>query len=343
MPRVIAPDVERLRIRIAFPREAYAPLVEPLLAFVACLTAGARTEATGADAVEISFRRSVGLALRAIAIRRERILSLSAPPERFGDLEHRWTYAVLVAALIRHAHTPGSDASVQLFDQIVPELGRRWLYEDPLVSAALSDVLAGRSRAGNPIEAILREAVSVTSPCTFRDIGELGPLSEVTAQPPASTVPALCAPKTSAATASGARARKGSPSDDRSFLFLAWLREGLANRSIAINIWGGLVHRVPEGLLLVWPDLFQSYLEAQGSEPSTVRSLKRLRQSLVDAGWHLQNSGGILVHEYAWHNEGAVIGQVSGVVVTMIEGLIDRSLPINPHLLRIDVSAGPGT
>jgi hypothetical protein len=100
---------------------------------------------------------------------------------------------------------------------------------------------------------------------------------------------------------------------------------------------------VPEGLLLVWPDLFRSYLEAQGSEPATVRALKRLRQSLLDAGWQLQDSGGILVHEYAWRNEGAVIGQMSGVVITMIEGLIDPSQPINPHLVRIDVSAGPGT
>jgi hypothetical protein len=50
-----------------------------------------------------------------------------------------------------------------------------------------------------------------------------------------------------------------------------------------------------------------------------------------------------MVHEYAWRNEGVVIGQVSGVVVTMVEGLIDHSQPINPHLVRIDVSAGPGT
>jgi hypothetical protein len=100
---------------------------------------------------------------------------------------------------------------------------------------------------------------------------------------------------------------------------------------------------VPEGLLLVWPDLSQSYLEAQRSEPVTVRALKRLRKSLLNAGWHVQDSGGALVYEYTWRNEGVVIGQVSGVVITMIEALIDPSQPINPHLVRIDVSAGPGT
>jgi hypothetical protein len=341
VPWDIAPDVALLRIRLAFPWEAYAPLVEPLLAFAECPTACARTEATADVAVDISFRRSVRFSLRAIAIRHDRILPPAAPPERVGDLAHRWTYAVLVAALFRHAHGLGPDTLVQLFDRVVPELGQRWLCEDPVVSAALADVLAGRFRDDNPIEAILRESASGTSPCSLEAIGEVEPLSEVAAEQPAPAVPALLAPELSAATASGARARKDSPSDDRSSLFVAWLREGLANRSIAINIWGGLVHRVPEGLLLVWPDLFQSYLEAQGSDPSTVRALKRLRQSLLNAGWHLHDSGGILVHEYAWRSEGAVIGQVSGVVVTMIEGLIDPSRPINPHLVRIDVSPGP--
>jgi hypothetical protein len=343
VPCDIAPDVALLRIRLAFPREAYAPLVEPLLAFAECPTACARTEATADVSVDISFRRSVGSALRAIAIRREHILPLSAPPERIGDLEHRWTYAVLVAALLRHAYTPGSDASVQLFEQVVPELGRRWLGEDPLVSAALSDVLAGRPRDDNSIEAILRGAASGTSPCIVSAIEEVKPIIDAAAGPQASAVPVLPAPETSAATASGARARKASPSDHRASQFVAWLREELANRSIAINILGGLVHRVPEGLLLVWPDLFKSYLETQGSEPVTVRALKRLRQSLINAGWHLQDSGGVLVHAYAWRNEGAVIGQLSGVVITMVEGLIDPSLPINPHLVRIDVSTGPGT
>jgi hypothetical protein len=343
VPWDIAPDVALLRIRLAFPREAYAPLVGPLLAFGACPTAYVRTDATADVAVDISFRQSVRFSLRAIAIRHDRILPPAAPPERVGDLAHRWTYAVLVAALFRHAHGLGPDTLVQLFDQVVPELGQRWLGEDPVVTAALADVLAGRSRADNPIEAILHEAAAGTSPCSFRAIGEVGPIIKVVAEQPVPAVSALSAAETSPATASGARARKGSPSDDRASQFVAWLRGELANRSIAINTWAGLVHRVPEGLLLVWPDLFQSYLEAQGSQPSTVRALKRLRQSLVDAGWHLQDSGGILAHEYAWHNEGAVIGQVSGVVITLVEGLIDHSLPINPYLVRIDVSAGPGT
>jgi len=339
--RDIDPDIALLWMRLAFPREVFASLVEPLLAFAGCPTACARTEAAADVAVDISFRRSVRLSLRAIAIRHDRILPPAAPPERVGDLAHRWTYAVLVAALVRHADGLGPDALVQLFDRVVPELGRQWLSEDPLVSAALAEVLAGRSRADNPIEAILRELASGTSPDTLRAIGEVGPIIKVAAEPSASAMLALAAPMTSETTASGALARKASSSDDRATLFVAWLRGGLANRSIAINTRGCYVHRLPEGLLLVWPDLFRSYLEAQGSEPATVRALKRLRQSLVDAGWRLQDSGGILVHEYAWRSEGAVIGQVSGVVVTMIEGLIDPSRPINPHLVRIDVSPGP--
>jgi hypothetical protein len=343
MPRDIDPDITLLRMRLAFPREIYAPLVEPLLAFAACLRACAHIEATVDGAVDISYRRSVRLALRAVAVRHERILPPAAPPERVGDLAHRWTYAVLVAALLRHARSPGSNASVQPFNLLVPETGRQWLSEDPLVSEALSDVLTGRFRDDNPIEAILRAAASGTSPGTLWAIGEVGPIIKVVAVQPVPAVSALSAPETSPATASGAPARNASPSDDRASQFVTWLREGLANRSIALNTRGGLVHRVPEGLLLVWPDLFQSHLEAQCSELSTVRELKRLRQSLPAAGWHLEDSGGVLTHEYAWRNEDVVIGQMSGVVITMIEGLIDPALPINPRLARIDVSAGPGT
>jgi hypothetical protein len=343
VPWDIAPDVALLRIRLAFPREAYAPLVEPLLAFAECPTACVRTEATADVAVDISFRQSVRFSLRAIAIRHDRILQPAAPPERVGDLAHRWTYAVLVAALLRHAPAPSSDSFVQLFDLVVPEFGRLWLSEDPLVSAALADVLAGCSDADNPIEAILHDAALGTAPCTFGAVKDVVPIINATVGPQASAVAVLSAPATSAATARSARARKAFPSDDRASQFVAWLREGLAKRSIALNTRGGLVHRAPEGLLLVWPDLFQSHLEAQGSELSTVRELKRLRQSLPAAGWHLEDSGGVLIHEYAWRNEDVVIGQMSGVVITMVEGLIDPSLPINPHLVRIDVSAGPGT
>lgn len=48
-------------------------------------------------------------------------------------------------------------------------------------------------------------------------------------------------------------------SDDPGRQFLAWLKERLSQGQIAINHAGAPIHRLPEGLLLVSPAIFQEY------------------------------------------------------------------------------------
>jgi hypothetical protein len=278
--------------------------------------------------------------LRALAVRHERILPPNTAPETVGDLAHRWTYAILVAGVLCHEHARGRDLPVRMFDFVVPELGRRWLVEDPAVNAALMDVLAGRARVGNPIQGILRDATSGSSPCRLSpgSPGERA-VDPCAGRSQAPTMTASSTDETAEATVGGASFEEPAASDTRASEFIAWLRKGLAKRSIEVNAWAGLVYRVPEGLLLVWPDLFRSFLEAQSAQPVTARALKRLRQSLFEAGWHLQGKGGVVVHDYVWRRDGSVVEQVSGVVVTVAERLMAPLPPVHPELERIIATA----
>ena len=155
---VTADPVALLRARLAFRREVFDVLVEPLISGLAGSVAFDRDGDAAADAQPLG--RSVRLALRALAIRRDRILPPNAPPERVGELAHRWTYAVLLAAMLRKAAAPGSVSPESRYECIVPELGRVWIGQDREASAALAEVLSDRCGQDNPILAILTEALS---------------------------------------------------------------------------------------------------------------------------------------------------------------------------------------
>lgn len=330
-----------LRSLLRLPPEVFAALVEPLIAGLAENQArSARGLVATEGGADDLLTPLLLFTLRALAVRHERILPPNAAPETVGDLAHRWTYAVLVAGVLCREHGRGLDLPARVFDLVVPELGRRWLGEDPAVNAALMAVLAGRARVGNPIQGILRVAASGSSPCRLSPgSSEERAVDPCAARSQAPTMTVSSTAETAAATAGGASFEEPAASDTRASEFIGWLRKGLAKRSIEVNAWAGLVHRVPEGLLLVWPDLFRSFLEVQSAEPVTARALKRLRQSLFEAGWHLQGKGGIVVHDYVWRRDGSVVGQVSGVVVTVAERLMDPLPPVRPDLERIIATA----
>ena len=155
---VTADPVALLRARLAFPSEVFEVLVEPVIRGLAGCVPSARDGDAAADTQPLG--RSVRLALRALAVRRDRILPPNAPPERVGELAHRWSYAVLVAALLRQGEAPGAGTPANRYECVVPELGRVWIGQDREASAALAEVLADRGGQDNPILAILKEALS---------------------------------------------------------------------------------------------------------------------------------------------------------------------------------------
>jgi hypothetical protein len=306
----IVPEAALLRTRLGFPNEIFAVICEPLLQAV-----------PAAGSVELARRfntvrlRSVRLAVRALAVRRDRILPPNVAPERVGDLAHRWTYAVFVAAMLRLQRGASSQASATLFDVVVPEVGRLWLSEDPALGAALAQVLAGRDCSVNPIEAILAEAAigSAAESPSYGGVRSQAPVDE----------------------ADGSRVNSSPFPFSRSDFF-SWLCDGTAVGSIEINKAGALLHRVPDGLLLVWPDAFQAFLASQVAGPVSGRALKRLRQSVFESGWHLCGAGGIVVHDYGWRDGSGACDTVSGVVIVEAGRVLDRLPPINPGLTRIE-------
>jgi hypothetical protein len=84
---VTADPVALLQARLAFPREVFDVLVEPTIRGLAGCVPSARDGDAAADTQPLG--RSPRLALRALAIRRDRILPPNAPPERVGELAHR--------------------------------------------------------------------------------------------------------------------------------------------------------------------------------------------------------------------------------------------------------------
>ncbi len=306
----VASELALIRTRLGFPDEIFAVACEPML-----------QDVPAAGSVELARRvhivrlRSVRFALRALAVRRDRILPPNVPPERVGDLAHRWTYAVFVAAMLQPERGAGPHASASLFDLEVPEVGRRWLGEDPAVSAALAEVLAGGAHSDNPIEAILAEAMFGAASESAASVGlrDRTPADEADGSGLTGSLVPM-------------------PASD----FFSWLREGAAVGTIEINTAGALLHRVPEGVLLVWPDAFRAFLASQGAGPVSGRALKRLRQSVFDTGWHLCGAGGIVVHDYGWREGSGAGDTVSGVVIVQPGRVLDPLPPLKPGLTRIE-------
>ena len=117
-----------------------------------------------------------------------------------------------------------------------------------------------------------------------------------------------------------------------------WLRDGLAEGSIEINTRTALVHHVPEGLLLVSPGIFRSFLAWQGADANSQADLKRLQRSVLKAGWHLVGADGASVLDYAWIKSGKTTAKVHGIVIEQPQRLLDPLPPINLRLARIGVA-----
>ena len=334
---VTADPVALLRARLAFPSEVFEVLVEPVIRGLAGCVPSARDGDAATDTQPLG--RSVRLALRALSIRRDRILPPNAPPERVGELAHRWSYAVLVAALLRNGEDTVAGTPASRYECIVPELGRVWIGQDREASAALAEVLSDRCGQDNPILAILTEALSGRSRAAapvdtaqgHQHASDIDPKAVSGSEPE----PALSASVALATHAS--RASSSAPSLHGLF---GWLRDGLAEGSIEINTRTALVHHIPEGLLLVSPGIFRSFLAWQGADANSQETLKRLQRSVLKAGWHLVGADGASVLGYAWTKNGKTTARVHGIVIEQPQRLLDPLPPINPRLARIPVAGG---
>lgn len=335
---VTADPVALLQARLAFPREIFDVLVEPLIQGLAGQVQSARYGDAAADTQRLG--RSLRLALRALALRRDRILPPNAPPERVGELAHRWSYAVLVAAMLRQGEAPGAGNPASRYECVVPELGRVWIGQDREASAALAEALSDRCGQDNPILAILTEALSGRSSAAAPVDTAQGHQHRSDIDPKA--IPGVePEPALSASEALATHVSRSTLSALTLPELFGWLRDGLAEGSIEVNTRTALVHHVPEGLLLVSPGIFRSFLAWQGADANSQESLKRLQRSVLKAGWHLVGADGASVLDYAWIKSGKTTAKVHGIVIEQPQRLLDPLPPINPRLVRIAVADGP--
>ena len=285
-----------LRIRMGFPAETFALAVQPLVQGL--------KDAHG----EYAAARAIEFALRALDIRRERILPPQAPPETVGALAPRWTYAVMVASLLKDLRDGDQERACDLFEASVQQEARHWLEQDGQVWDALVRFLVGPAAVTNPISQII-EAAS----------GPVNGPQQVMEPKPAASFP------------------EGLAGD-----FMRWVGAGLASRSLVVNTPQALVHRVPEGLLLLSPAIFRVFLLSSREDSDLSHEglekagdpLRHLQREVNKLRWHLRGEDGHDLLAYTWKSGPKAGVKVHGLVITPAQRLVDSLPTLNEALER---------
>jgi hypothetical protein len=326
-----------LRVGMGFPAESFAlaarPLIDGYAEFVQLrpIPGSGRYGGPGGQ-----LQRGLVIALRALDHRRGQILPRNAPPEILGALAHRWTYAVFAAALLRDVGEGYSDDSVRMFERWVPPIVQAWLAEHPPLMAELRAVLTGSADVSSAIAELVERAATGTRPRLEASV------------PPAQTESIAGAMESSAETERVAPEFAGpefldgvdAAGTERPRRFMEWVRQGIADGTLPVNVRGALVHGVEDGLLLASPGIFRAFIRRDGSsqvEPGD--AAKRLQREVLRAGWHLRADGGVNLQGYAWKQDGGPAARIHGIVIVSPRRFVDLVPAINPALVRVGDSA----
>jgi len=326
-----------LRVRMGFPAESFAlaarPLIDGYAEFVQLrpIPGSGRYGGPGGQ-----LQRGLVTALRALDHRRGQILPRNAPPEVLGALAHRWTYAVFAAALLRHVGGGPSDDRVRVFERWVPPSVQAWLAEHPPLIAELRAVLVGRADASSAIAELVERAATGARPRIEATVPHTQTESFAGAVESSVETPPI-APETD-----GPEFLDGVDAADagRPRRFLDWVRQGIADGTLPVNVRGALVHGVEDGLLLASPGIFRAFVRRDGpgqAEPGD--AAKRLQREVLRAGWHLRADGGVNLHGYTWEQDGRAANRIHGIVILSPGRFFDPLPAINPALVRVGDSA----
>jgi len=329
-----------IRVRMGFPPETFALAAQTLIERYA--------EYVQLESVSGSIRyggpggrlhRALAIVLRALDHRRGQILPRNAPPETLGALAHRWTYAVFAAALLRDVGSePAADAA-RRFEGWVPELIQRWLREDAALIAELRAVLTGAADPSSAIAELVERAATGARPAIAVAVPPDGP------EPLSGAAEATSEPTPATPEVSGPEFLDGvdGTGSERARRFMAWVKQGVADGTLPVNVRGALVHRVEEGLLLASPGIFRAFVRQEGSGRDEPRdAAKRLQREVLRAGWHLRADGGVNLHGYAWRHDGGPAVRIHGVVILAPGRFVDPLPPVNPALVRVADYAAAG-
>jgi hypothetical protein len=326
-----------LRVRMGFPAESFAlaarPLIDGYAEFVQLrpMPGSSRYGGPGGQ-----LQRGLVTALRALDHRRGQILPRNAPPEILGALAHRWTYAVFAAALLRDVGGGPSDDSVRMFERWVPPIVQAWLAEHPPLMAELRAVLTGSADASSAIAELVERAATGARPA----VGASVPRAQT--ESIAGAVEASVETAPFASEADGPEFLDGvdAAGAERPRRFMEWVRQGIADGTLPVNVRGALVHGVEDGLLLASPGIFRAFIRRDGvgqAEPAD--AAKRLQREVLRTGWHLRTDGGVNLHGYAWRQDGRAAARIHGIVILSPSRFFDPVPAINPALVRVGGSA----
>ena len=326
-----------LRVRMGFPAESFAlaarPLIDGYAEFVQLRPMPGSSRYCGPGG---QLQRGLVTALRALDHRRGQILPRNAPPEILGALAHRWTYAVFAAALLRDLGGGPSDDSVRMFERWVPPIVQAWLAEHPPLMAELRAVLVGRADASSAIAELVERAATGARPGVEATLPPAQTAS-IAGAVEASVETALIAPE-----ADGPEFLDGvdAAGAERPRRFMEWVRQGIADGTLPVNVRGALVHGVEDGLLLASPGIFRTFIRRDGpGQGESGDAAKRLQREVLRAGGHLRADGGVNLHGYAWKQDGRAAARIHGIVILAPGRFLDPVPPINPALVRVGGSA----
>jgi hypothetical protein len=329
-----------VRVRMGFPPETFAlaaqPLIERYAEYVQLESVAGLPRYGGLGG---RLHRALATVLRALDHRRGQILPRNAPPETLGALAHRWTYAVFAAALLRDVGGVPSANAARRFEGWVPELIQRWLREDAALVAELRAVLTGAADPSGAIAELVERAATGARPA----IAVAGPPDAP--EPLSGAAKATSEPTPATPEVSGPELLDGvdDTGSERARHFMAWVRQGVADGTLPVNVRGALVHRVEDGLLLASPGIFRAFVRQEGTGRDEPRdAAKRLQREILRAGWHLRADGGVNLHGYAWRQDGGPDVRIHGVVILAPARFVDPLPPVNPTLVRVADSAAAG-
>ena len=358
--------VDLLRIKLGFPREVFERAVSPVIeGYADVVKLRPAQESNRHVRPGGLFISGLELGSRALDYRRGQILPRGAAPEVIGAHAHRWSYAVLVAALLNGIRDNIPDVpdvnAMQVFERVVPAPVREWLAEDPALMRELVAFLSGeKSASAGAIGELVRRAAgqsptldplsqgrSAQPPAAKPSDGGQPPEPAIPVHPVVSTAEAEFleavedAPGRSSEQSPGAESGLAA-TPDLVGRFMNWLRQGLADGSIRVNQSGAFVHFVAEGMLLVSPRIFREFVrqfpwESDGDQtdvPGDTDIGKPIQRQLLRAGWHVRADKGVNILTYQLMRGDRVVSRLSGIVISKPGRFIGAVLPINPLLVR---------
>jgi hypothetical protein len=216
---------------------------------------------------------------------------------------------------------------------------QRWLGEDAALVAELRAVLTGAADPSSAIAELVERAATGARPAIAVSVPPDVP-EPLSGAAEATSEPTLATPEGSGPEFLDAVDDTGS---ERARHFMAWVKQGIADGTLPVNVRGALVHRVEDGLLLASPGIFRAFVRREGTGRDEPRdAAKRLQREVLRAGWHLRTDGGVNLHGYAWRHDGGHDVRIHGVVIIAPARFVDPLPPVNPALVRVADSAAAG-